>query len=65
MKGHKFKDYRFKGTFDTHFQAESMAEAMNTLFEKTPILQNLEITYAKEFDCIEEYNEKETNNENL
>lgn len=44
------KDYKIKGNFETHIQAESMAEAMKKFCKGTPILQYIGIIYVKEYE---------------
>ena len=44
------KDYKIKGNFETHIQAESMAEAMKKFYKETSILQYIGIIYVKEYE---------------
>lgn len=44
------KDYKIKGNFETHIQAESMVEAIKKFYKETSILQYIGITYVKEYE---------------
>lgn len=44
------KDYKIKGNFETHIQAESITEAIKKFCKGTSILQYIGITYAKEHE---------------
>lgn len=44
------KDYKIKGNFETHIQAESMIEAIKKFYKETSILQYIGITYVKEYE---------------
>lgn len=44
------KDYKIKGNFETHIQAESMAEAIKKFYKETSILQYIGIIYVKEYE---------------
>ena len=41
------KDYKIKGNFETHIQAESMAEAMKKFYKETSILQEQVLTFYR------------------
>lgn len=44
------KDYKIKGNFETHIQAESMVEAIKRFYKETSILQYIGIIYVKEYE---------------